>query len=533
MPRDGARELRESGDRRDCSTSISCRIKVDREERPDLDQIYMNAVQTMTGRGGWPMSVFLTPDLKPFYGGTYWPPPARMGMPGFDQVLAAVADAWQNRREAVRRAGRAIDRPAARRSAISRRRRGQLDRAELFDAARRSLERDLRSVSMAASAAPRNFRIRWICGCCCELWRRDGRAGNARRWSRSRSTRWPPAACTINSAAASIAIRSTSAGWCRTSRRCSTTTPCWPRAMSRPSRPPATRDYARVVRETLDYVLREMTEPAGGFYSTQDADSEGEEGKFFVWTPAEIEAVLGAERGQDVLLCLRRERHGQFRRARTFSICPRRSTNAPRSSAATRPSWQRNWPTAARNCWPCPIAPQSAPGLDDKVLVSWNGLMIDGVAQAGRRARRAALLRAGGEGRATSFSPTCAATTAGCCTRGATGRARFDAYLDDYACLANALVTLYEADFDERWIDEAVELADVMLGAIRRSRARRILLHGRRSRAADRPAEGHARQLDAQRQARWRPRRCCDWASCAAAAITWRRPSRRCACLPT
>ena len=85
-------------------------IKVDREERPDLDQIYMNAVQLLTGRGGWPMSVFLTPDLQPFYGGTYWPPSARMGMPGFDQVLSAVADAWQNRRAASDRAGRGVDR---------------------------------------------------------------------------------------------------------------------------------------------------------------------------------------------------------------------------------------------------------------------------------------------------------------------------------------------------------------------------------------------------------------------------------------
>ncbi len=169
-----------------------------------------------------------------------------------------------------------------------------------------------------------------------------------------------------------------------------------------------------------------------------------------------------------------------------------------------------NWPTAARKL----LAVRERrvrPGRDDKVLVSWNGLMIDALAQAAGALDEPRYLAAATRGGRFHPAAACAAPTAGCCTPGATGQAKLDAYLDDYACLANALVTLYEADFDERWIDEAVRLADIVLAQFADRERRRILLHGRRPRSADRPAEGRVRQLRAQRQRRWRPRRWCAW----------------------
>ncbi len=138
-------------------------IKVDREERPDLDQIYMNAVQLMTGRGGWPMSVFLTPELKPFYGGTYWPPQGRMGMPGFDQVLLAVADAWQNRREQAMQQGETLV-EHMRTAAVPQHSGSELT-ATLIDRAVRELERafDPRTEDLDRR---QNSRIQWTCDCC-------------------------------------------------------------------------------------------------------------------------------------------------------------------------------------------------------------------------------------------------------------------------------------------------------------------------------------------------------------------------------
>ena len=152
-------------------------IKVDREERPDLDQIYMSAVQSIAGRGGWPMSVFLTPDLEPFFGGTYWPPTAGCGMPGFDRVLAAVADAWAESPRGDDRAGRPADRARAGSSAASRTSRASSRRRCCVRPARRwsgSFDH-----ATAASAARRSSRIRWTSSCCCGVWRREQRRRRA------------------------------------------------------------------------------------------------------------------------------------------------------------------------------------------------------------------------------------------------------------------------------------------------------------------------------------------------------------------
>jgi uncharacterized protein YyaL (SSP411 family) len=223
----------------------------------------------------------------------------------------------------------------------------------------------------------------------------------------------------------------------------------------------ADADYARVARETCDYVLREMTDPLGGFYSTQDADSEGEEGKFFVWTPEEVAGVLGADAAKtfndvyDVTPAGNFE-HGRsiLNRPKTIAACAqilnRDTSDLERELAASRAKL-----LAAREA-------RVHPGLDDKVIVAWNGLMIDALALAAGALDEPRFLAAAA--RAADFILTNMRRADGRLLHSwRQGQATLDAYLDDYACLANALVSLYEADFDDRWIEEAIQLADSVL----------------------------------------------------------------------
>ena len=432
-------------------------IKVDREERPDLDQIYMNAVQLMTGRGGWPMSVFLTTELKPFYGGTYWPPEPRGGMPGFGQVLAAVADAWKMRRgQALEQADSLTEQLSQ--LAASQAEPGEID-PELLAFAASALLRSFDATHGGFGAAPKfphPMDLRLM----------------LHEWHRTRREDLLHAVTfTLDKMAAGGIYDQLGDGFHRYSvderwlvphfekmlYDNAQLVPCYVDAYLATGN----TDYARIARETCDYVLREMTDAQGGFYSTQDADSEGEEGKFFVWTPEQIEEVLGPAAATTFCYAYDVTPEGNFEHGHSILNRPKTLAQCAQILGRTVDELNKELQTGRAKL----LAAREKrihPGLDDKVLVSWNGLMIDALSGAATALDEPRYLLAAQ--RAAEF-------VLGSMRRGdgrllhswRQGQAKLDAYLDDYACLANALVALYEADFNERWIDEALSLAELVL----------------------------------------------------------------------
>ncbi|MEX2285970.1 MAG: thioredoxin domain-containing protein [Planctomycetaceae bacterium] len=431
-------------------------IKVDREERPDLDQIYMTAVVALTGRGGWPMSVFLTPELKPFYGGTYWPPVSRMGMPGFRDVLEKVNEAWTERRDAVTGGAEELT------EAVVKLGRPQGTRAPLSDelllraqhALLRSADRTFGGFG-GAPKFPHPMDIRLLL----RLYRRF-----------SKPEALDVVRLTLDKMAAGGIYDHLGGGFHRYSTDARWLVPHFEKMLYDNALLASTYleafqltgddEYGRVVRETLDYVLAEMTDPNGGFYSTQDADSEGVEGKFFVWSQEEIVDVLGPEDARifnasfDVSVDGNWDGHNILNRTETY---PRLAEMLDRDESELREILGRS-----RKKLHDVRSSRIPPGRDDKVLVSWNGLMISAMAQAAsvlNETKYADAARA-----AADFILGSMRTQDGQLLHAyKAGRARFPAYLDDYAALIDGLVDLYQATFESRYADEALKLAATMI----------------------------------------------------------------------
>ncbi len=432
-------------------------VKVDREERPDLDQIYMNAVQLLTGRGGWPMSVFLTPDLSPFYGGTYWPPTARMGMPGFVDVLRAVADAWQNRREQA--VQQAAELTAHLRQIGSDESAGDPLELGLIEHACEQLQRAFDAQFGGFGRAPKfphSIDLQVL----------------LRAWSRNRQ----PALLnmvtyTLDQMARGGIYDHLAGGFARYSVDERWLVPHFEKmlydnalltsAYLEAFTATANPQFARVARETCDYILGWMTDPAGGFHSTEDADSEGVEGKFYVWRPEEIQAILGAERAR--IFCLAYDVRPQGNFEHGLSIL-----NLPKPLAKVAEDIGKDLVELEKELEACrqellQVREQRIrPGKDDKILVSWNALMIDALAKAAGVLNEPRYLQAAEK--ASVFLHEQLRDNAGKLLHTwRHGKAKLAAYLDDYAYLANAWVTLYEANFDAVWLKRACELADTML----------------------------------------------------------------------
>ena len=430
-------------------------IKVDREERPDVDELYMKFVTSSTGAGGWPMSVFLTPDREPFFGGTYFPPTRRFGRPGFDEVLLSISETWRKDRSRLDKAAGWF--------------RDQLERET---SAKTVAPVDPEILERAAQALLGQFDPQW------------GGFGNApkfphamdirlllRHWQRSGSeTSLAAVTRTLDRMADGGIFDQLGGGFHRYSTDEKWLIPHFEKMLYDNALlvPPyleahvATGNarYADVVRATCEWVLREMVTPEGGFASTQDADSEGEEGKFFAWTPDELEQVLGQPDCVWAAAWFGVTEDGNFEHGRSALWRP----DSPEDVAAKLHVDVSELEAAIERARPRLFehrAQRIAPDTDDKVLAAWNGLMIGALAQAHQvldepryldAARSAARYVIGSmrqpDGRLFATARH--------------GRAHLNAYLDDYAFVIGGLIDLYEADFDPAWIRTAIELAEIV-----------------------------------------------------------------------
>ena len=424
-------------------------IKVDREERPDVDSIYMQAVQAQTGRGGWPMSVFLTPQGKPFYGGTYFPPDDRHGMPGFPRVLEAISQAYREQREDVTRSAEQLTAHLS--SGVVATQGQEPMTSEILSRAYQGLASEFDKTDGGLGTAPKfpqpmalEFLLRYY-----------ARTGETEALAM--------VDLTLEKMARGGIYDHLGGGFHRYS-----TDPFWlvphfekmlydnallSRLYLHTYQATGNPEHRRIVEETLDYVLREMTSPEGGFYSTQDADSEGEEGKFFVWTLSEVESALGKEtaevfnrhydvtpvgnfEGRNILHVVQEPGDGEMGLAEKL-----------REARAKLLAVRQN---------------RVAPGRDEKILTSWNGLMLRSFAEAAATLHRQDYLDAAVKN--ASFLLEKLRAPDGRVLRSyKNGEARLKGYLEDYAFLADGLVALHEATFDLGWLGEARSLADAMI----------------------------------------------------------------------
>jgi uncharacterized protein YyaL (SSP411 family) len=433
-------------------------IKVDREERPDLDQIYMASVQMLTGSGGWPMSVFLTPDLKPFTGGTYFPPDDRYGRPGFKRLLLHIAEVWRTRRGDVEEAALQIT--------------GHLRDLGRLETEEGALDASLLRQAFAGLAHafdprhggfgqapkfPHPMDLRLLLRC----WKRFGepQALEMVRVTLDHMARGG----IYDHLGGGFARYSTDGRWLvphfeKMLYDNALLVPCYLETYQIIGEP----FYREIAEETLGWVLREMTSAEGPFYSTLDADSEGEEGKFYVWTAAEIEQVLGKDEADLFCAVYGVEPHGNWEHGKNILHHTQTFAQSARlnglSEAELRgrldASRRKLFEVRSRRVWP---------GRDEKALTSWNGLMIAALAQAARVLDR----------RDYADAAAHAADFILMRMRGREGRLlrtwktgsepKLNAYLEDYSFLLDALVSLYEATFEPRWIEAALDLAEVMI----------------------------------------------------------------------
>ena len=435
-------------------------IKVDREERPDVDDVYMEAVQAMTGTGGWPLSVFLTPAREPFYGGTYFPPHRRGPMPGFEEVLLAVHDAWENRRAAaMEQAKNLTSILQSENLAGGPTGGGTAELAPLLDEAVRSLGRAFDPDWGGFGGAPKFPRPSDL-GFLLRRWHRTGDAPLLGMVT-----------TTLDRMAAGGVYDHVGGGFHRYSTDRQWLVPHFEkmlydnallaRAYVEAWQVTGQERYGRVARETLDYVLRDMRHPEGGFYSSEDADSEGEEGRFYTWTPEELTATIGAERAKVFAQAYGITAGGNFE-GRSIAHLPRCVAETASHLGRSADDLQRELESCRRLLLQ-KRSERVRPLRDEKILVGWNGLMIDALALAGAALGEETYVQAA----------IAAAEYVNRFLRDDEGRllhcrrddqARHPAYLEDHAAFANGLVTLYEATFDERWIDRAIAEADVLLG---------------------------------------------------------------------
>jgi uncharacterized protein len=432
-------------------------IKVDREERPDIDQIYMQAVQMLTGSGGWPMSVFLSPDGKPFFGGTYWPPDSRWGRPGFGQVLLAVADAWQNKREEISRQGEQLTEhlqhacrgPSAAESELDRR---------WIEAADAWLLRNHDSIYGGFGGAPKFPHA-------VDLWLQIELEAVQPKEARRASI-----LLTLDKMSRGGIYDHLGGGFARYSVDEKWLVPhfekmLYDNALLTCVYADAFRlwgfdEHGRVVQETLDYVLRDMTHVEGCFYSTEDADSEGVEGKFYVWSMKEVLEVLGEERGGRFCDVYDVTATGNFEEANILNLP--KAIHQYAQLHGLDPRMLELELVEGRKALLERRSQRIRPGLDNKVLLGWNALMINALVRGYRALGDTKYLHAARA--AVDFIVNRMRREDGSMWHTwLEGKPALEAYLDDVSYLVDALVELFQIDPQVRYLTHACELADRLL----------------------------------------------------------------------
>ncbi len=438
-------------------------VKVDREERPDLDAVYMDAVQAITGQGGWPMSVFLTPDGKPFYGGTYFPDQRRHGMPSFREVLAGVHRAWTEDREGVEAQGQrlvaAIDRTATTGSAGGAPARGSTAPAGwALEAAAAELERRFDPATGGWGSAPK-FPQAMVLE---SLLRHHHRTGDARSLAICRRALDAMAAGGIyDHLGGGFARYATDANWLVPHfEKMLYDNAQLARVYLHAWQVTGAPRYREVVRETLDFVDRELRVPAdGAFASSLDADTEGHEGATYVWDAAEIRSVLG----EDAALfeaAYGVSESGNWEGTTILSRVRDDDVLAGAAGLSSEEVARRLRDARLRLLEVRDRRPQ--PARDGKVLAAWNGLMLATFAEAGRVLREPRYTRIASE--AATFLLESLLTPEGRLRRAWTaGRVAHDAVLEDHTHLAEGLLAVYGATFEERWFVAARQLMEVVL----------------------------------------------------------------------
>jgi uncharacterized protein YyaL (SSP411 family) len=429
-------------------------IKVDREERPDVDALYMEAVQAISGQGGWPMTVFLDPEGVPFYGGTYFPPDESRGMPSFRMVMEAVVDAFERKRDEIHE-------------------RAPQMRARLAAVAQVEPGPDAPGAPMLVEATAQ-LRA----------------AADLQRGGFGGAPKFPPASAlelllargerevtetTLDAMLAGGIYDQLGGGFARYTVDANWLVPHFEKMLYDNALLACAylhgwqvfghERYRRACEETLDWALREMRGPEGGFYSALDADSEGEEGRFYVWTPDEIRAALSdagpvrdpancikftAQQADNLMQFYGVTEGGNFEGRSILHLAGGIEADEPEGLSEMR---QALYEARAKRVWP---------GLDDKRLAAWNALMIAALAEAGAALEREDYLDAARA--CAEFIWDQMRDADGSLLRThKDGRSHLNAYLEDHAFLLEALLTLYEASFEPHWFERARSLAETTI----------------------------------------------------------------------
>ncbi len=430
-------------------------IKVDREQRPDVDQIYMNAVMAMTGSGGWPLSVFLTPDVQPFYGGTYFPPQDRYGQIGFERVLLSIADTWKNRRqELVDSAGKFSEFLAQPPKPTEEK---KLTPA-ILEGAFNYFQDTFDSINGGFGTAPK-FPQPTNLSVLLGYWYRSGEVQALKMVEK-----------TLDAMVRGGIYDHIGGGFHRYATDTRWLIPHFEKMLYDQAllskvylqayQITKKQEYAGIAREIFDYVLRDMTDAGGGFYSAEDADSEGKEGLFYLWDPTQIATILDENEAEVFNTYYGVTEHGNFEENKTI-------LNITTSIEQLEEKFQKDRTaivdtlTTARNKVFGEREKRIRPHRDDKVITAWNGLMISSLAYGGAILEEEKYI--GAAKRSAEFMLKTLYKNKRLMRYYRDGHTVEKAFLDDYAFFIIGLLDLYEATFDAQWLIEAKKLSQEMI----------------------------------------------------------------------